>query len=138
MWAGCCGSDHPSGRLIGAQGVDDPSAVLTRQRRPIILHHMVKYSSRLDDTFGALSHPARRAILLRLERKTSLSVTALAQPLEITLPAIMKHLDVLARARLISRSKVGRTVTVELLRRPLREAVDWLDKRFWSVSLDRL
>ena len=101
---------------------------------------MVKYQRQLDDTFGALSHPTRRAILARLEREQSLSVSALAQPLEIKLPAVMKHLDVLSEARLIRRSKIGRTVTVQLSPRPLRDAMNWLDryKRFWSVSLDRL
>ena len=101
---------------------------------------MVKYQAQLDETFGALSHPTRRAILARLEREPSLSVSALAQPLDIKLPAFMKHLDVLTEARLIRRSKVGRTVTVELSPRPLREATDWLDRyrRLWSASLDRL
>ena len=100
---------------------------------------MVKYRA-LNDTFGALSHPTRRAILARLERQSSVSVSALAQPLAIKLPAMMKHLDVLSDARLIRRSKVGRTVTVQLSPRPLRDAVHWLDRyrRFWSVSLDRL
>lgn len=101
---------------------------------------MVKYQVQLDDTFGALSHPTRRAILARLEREPSLSVSALAQPLDITLPAFLKHLDVLAQARLIRRSKVGRTVTVELSPLPLRQAMTWLDryKRLWSARLDRL
>ena len=100
---------------------------------------MVKYRV-LNDTFGALSHPTRRAILARLEREPSVSVSALAQPLAIKLPAMLKHLDVLSDARLIRRSKVGRTVTVQLSPRPLRDAVHWLDRyrRFWSVRLDRL
>jgi DNA-binding transcriptional ArsR family regulator len=101
---------------------------------------MVKYSTQLDDTFGALSHPTRRTILARLERETSLSVSALAEPLDIGLPAVMKHLDVLSEARLIRRSKLGRTVTVQLAPGPLRAAMDWLHRhrRFWSARLDRL
>jgi DNA-binding transcriptional ArsR family regulator len=101
---------------------------------------MVKFQTQLDGTFGALSHPTRRAILALLERESSVSVSALAQTLDVKLPAMMKHLDVLSDARLIRRSKRGRTVTVELSPRPLREAVDWLEryKRFWSASLDRL
>jgi DNA-binding transcriptional ArsR family regulator len=56
------------------------------------------------------------------------------------LPAVMKHLDVLADAGLITRSKVGRVVTVRLSPEPMREAMDWLRRyqRFWSDSLDRL
>lgn len=101
---------------------------------------MVKYNATLDDTFAALRHPARRAILVRLERETSLSVTDLAQPLALKLPAMLKHLDVLAQAKLINRSKVGRTVTISLAPRPLRDAMDWLQRyqRFWSPRLDRL
>jgi DNA-binding transcriptional ArsR family regulator len=58
----------------------------------------------------------------------------------IKLPAVMKHLDVLANAGLITRSKVGRTVTVRLRPEPMREALEWLRRyeRFWSKSLDRL
>ena len=101
---------------------------------------MVNYSERLDRTFAALVDPTRRAILARLEREDSASISALAQPFAIKLPAVMKHLDVLDDAGLITRSKVGRTVTVRLRPRPMREAMDWLRRyeRFWSVSLDRL
>ena len=58
----------------------------------------------------------------------------------IKLPAVMKHLDVLDQAGLITRSKVGRTVTVRLSPQPIREAMDWLRRyeRFWSKGLDRL
>ena len=101
---------------------------------------MVNYSERLDRTFAALVDPTRRAILARLEREESASVSALAQPFVIKLPAVMKHLDVLDDAGLITRTKVGRTVTVQLRPEPIREAMDWLRRyeRFWSMSLDRL
>jgi len=101
---------------------------------------MVKYMEQLDETFGALRHPARRAMLVRLEREPALSVSALAAPLDIGLPAVLKHLDVLLAARLIRRTKRGRTVTVRLAPRPLREAVGWLTRyeRFWAPRLDRL
>src|SRR5437016_1456128 len=101
---------------------------------------MVNYHEQLDRTFGALVDPTRRAILARLEREDSASVSALAKPFAIKLPAVMKHLDVLAEAGLITRSKVGRTVTVRLSPEPMREAADWLRRyeRFWSASLDRL
>jgi DNA-binding transcriptional ArsR family regulator len=101
---------------------------------------MVNGQERLDQTFAALVDPTRRAILSRLGREGSASVSELAEPFAIQLPAVMKHLDVLAAARLITRSKSGRTVTVRLRPQPLHEAMDWLRRyeRFWSRSLDRL
>ena len=101
---------------------------------------MVNYNERLDRTFAALVDPTRRAILARLEREDGISISALAQPFVIKLPAVMKHLDVLNDAGLITRSKVGRTVTVRLRPQPMREAMDWLSRyeRFWSKGLDRL
>jgi|SRR5579872_3377424 len=102
---------------------------------------MVNYRTQhLDRIFAALGDPTRRAILARLEREDSLSVSALAEPFDIKLPAVMKHLDVLSEAGLIRRSKTGRTVTVEIAADPLRGAMEWLHRyeRFWSNSLDRL
>ena len=87
---------------------------------------MVNYSAQLDRTFAALVDPTRRAILARLEREDGASVSELARPFAIKLPAVMKHLDVLEDAGLITRSKVGRTVTVRLSPEPMREAMDWL------------
>jgi DNA-binding transcriptional ArsR family regulator len=105
-----------------------------------ILSYMVNYSERLDRTFAELVDPTRRAILARLEREEGASISALARPFAIKLPAVMKHLDVLGDAGLVTRSKVGRTVTVRLRPQPMREAIDWLRRyeRFWSMSLDRL
>lgn len=101
---------------------------------------MANHHETLDRTFAALVDPTRRAILSRLEREDGASVSELAQPFAIKLPAVMKHLDVLADARLIERSKAGRTVTVRLAPDPMREAMEWLRRyeRFWSGSLDRL
>jgi len=101
---------------------------------------MVNYHDRLDRTFAALVDPTRRAILARLERGDGASVSELAAPFAIKLPAVMKHLDVLDAAGLITRTKAGRTVTVRLAADPMREAMDWLRRyeRFWSSSLDRL
>lgn len=100
----------------------------------------IRPSPGVGRTFAALADPMRRAILARLEREEKLSITELAEPLPIKLPAVMKHLDVLADAGLIARSKVGRTVRVQLLPDPLRDALEWLEryKRFWSPRLDRL
>ena len=98
------------------------------------------HGSQLDRTFAALVDPTRRAILARLEQDGSLSVGDLARPFAIKLPAVMKHLDVLAAAGLITRSQTGRTVAVGLAPDPMEEAMDWLRRyeRFWSTRLDRL
>jgi DNA-binding transcriptional ArsR family regulator len=101
---------------------------------------MVNYQTRLDRTFAALVDPTRRAILAQLERSDGASVSELAEPFAIKLPAVMKHLDVLDEAGLVTRTKSGRTVTVRLRPQPMREAMEWLRRyeRFWSGSLDKL
>jgi DNA-binding transcriptional ArsR family regulator len=101
---------------------------------------MVNYQQRLNRTFEALVDPTRRAILARLEREQSASISELAEPFAIKLPAVMKHLGVLEDAGLITRSKSGRTVTVQLSPEPMRVAIEWLRRyeRFWSANLDRL
>ena len=105
-----------------------------------ILSYMVNYKQRLDRTFAALVDPTRRAILAQLERKDSASISELAEPFAIKLPAVMKHLDVLDDAGLVTRKKFGRTVTVRLRPQPMREAMEWLRRyeRFWSERLDGL
>ena len=73
---------------------------------------MVKYqSSGMDRTFSALADPTRRGVLARLMDEPGLSVTELARPFDLKLPGMMKHLDVLFDAGLITRSKTGRTVS---------------------------
>jgi DNA-binding transcriptional ArsR family regulator len=101
---------------------------------------MVNYQNRLNRTFAALVDPTRRAILAQLERRESASISELAEPFAIKLPAVMKHLDVLDDAGLVTRSKAGRTVTVRLRPQPMREAIVWLRRyeRFWSERLDGL
>src|SRR5882757_995138 len=101
---------------------------------------MANYQERLDRTFAALVDPTRRAILAQLERKDGATVSEIAAPFAIKLPAVMKHLDVLDNAGLITRSKSGRTVTVLLRPQPMREAMEWLGRyeRFWSGRLDKL
>jgi DNA-binding transcriptional ArsR family regulator len=102
---------------------------------------MVKYRDEtLDRTFAALSDPTRRALLAHLVEKESLSVSELAKPFSMSLPAIMKHLDVLSDAGLIAREKTGRTVACRLTAQPMEQAMNWLDRyaRFWSENLDRL
>src|SRR3984893_9556649 len=101
---------------------------------------MMANQQRLGRTFSALADPTRRAILVRLARRDGAPVSELARPFAIRMPAVMKHLDVLAGAGLVTRSKSGRTVTVRLRPQPMREAMEWLRRyeRFWSNSLDRL
>jgi len=102
---------------------------------------MVKYQAGpLDRTFAALADPTRRALIAQLEREDAMSVSELARPFSISLPAVMKHLDVLSDAGLITRKKVGRTVTCQLAAAPMEQAMHWLNhyQRFWSERLDRL
>jgi DNA-binding transcriptional ArsR family regulator len=102
---------------------------------------MVYYPAQLDRTFAALSDPTRRALLARLETaEDTVSVSELAKPFAMSLPAIMKHLDVLTDAGLVTRKKTGRTVACRLRAEPMQEAMQWLSKyeRFWSERLDRL
>src|SRR6516164_2658057 len=102
---------------------------------------MVKYQEpSLDRTFAALADPTRRALLAQLRERHGLSVSELARPFAVSLPAIMKHLDVLSDAGMIARQKTGRTVSCRLTARPMQQAVDWLNRyqRFWSRQLDRL
>jgi DNA-binding transcriptional ArsR family regulator len=101
---------------------------------------MVNYQARLDRVFGALVSPKRRAILTRLEKGDGVSVSELAEPLAMKLPAMLKHLDVLENACLITREKAGRTMYVRIAPAPMAEATEWLRRyeRFWSRNLDRL
>jgi DNA-binding transcriptional ArsR family regulator len=108
---------------------------------PLILNHMVYYSAEpLDRVFAALADPTRRALVARLADRDSLSVSELAAPLAMSLPAVMKHLDVLSQAGLLTREKTGRTVTCRLCAEPMREANEWLNRyqRFWNGRLDQL
>jgi DNA-binding transcriptional ArsR family regulator len=103
-----------------------------------ILNQMVKDNS-LDATFGALSDPTRRAIVQRLTRGEA-SVGELAEPFDISLPAISKHLTVLEEAGLLVRTKEGRNRRCRLLEEPMREALEWIATygRFWEGQLDSL
>jgi DNA-binding transcriptional ArsR family regulator len=93
----------------------------------------------LSITFGALADPTRRAILARLA-KGEASVTELAKPFDMTLPAISKHLKVLERAGLITRSREAQWRPCRLKAQRLEEAADWVERyrEFWEQSFDRL
>lgn len=96
-------------------------------------------SDRLSATFSALADPTRRAILARLSLGES-SVTELAEPFDMSLPAISKHLKVLEKAGLVSRSREAQYRPCRLEAMPFRDATEWLERyrRYWDESLDRL
>src|SRR3989442_15058784 len=108
--------------------------ILTRPQRPYTnpslfnrsVHHTVS-PDRLNSPFAALADPTRRAILARLVAGNA-SVTKLARPFDMSLPAISKHLKVLERAGLITRGREAQRRPCRLQTRPLKEAVDWLDR----------
>ncbi len=101
---------------------------------------MVKYrSDGLNEIFGALADPTRRAILARLALGET-SVGELAEPFEMSLPAVSKHLGVLETAGLVQREKQGRVRRCHLDGRPLEAAAGWIEeyRRFWETQLDSL
>src|ERR1700680_1714740 len=93
----------------------------------------------LSSTFSALADPTRRAILARLA-SGEISVTKLAEPFEMSMPAISKHLKVLERAGLIARGREAQWRPCRLEAGPLKHVSDWVEKyrRFWEESFDRL
>lgn len=102
---------------------------------------MAKYlTTDVDRTFSALADPTRRAVLQRLMDEPGLSVSDLAASSALKLPGMMKHLDVLSDAGLITRTKTGRTVSVHIAAAPMRTAMAWLGRyeSLWTSSLDRL
>jgi len=96
-------------------------------------------SDRLSTTFAALADPTRRAILARLALGET-SVLKLAEPFNMSLPAVSKHLKVLERAGLITRTRDAQTRPCRIEARALKEADDWLEeyRRLWEERLDRL
>ena len=96
-------------------------------------------SDRLSTTLSALADPTRRAILARLMSGEA-SVTQLAEPFEMSLPAVSKHLKVLERAGLIVRGREAQWRPCRITAAPLKEVDDWVEhyRRFWTESLDRL
>ena len=96
-------------------------------------------ADRLSATFAALADPTRRSILARLSSGEA-SVTELARPFEMSLPAISKHLKVLERAGLIARGREAQWRPCKLSAGPLKDVSEWVEtyRRFWEQSLDRL
>src|SRR5713226_2116037 len=101
--------------------------------------HQQPASDRLSATFAALSDPTRRAILARLAAGET-SVSKLAEPFEMSLPAISKHLKVLENAGLIARAREAQWRPCRLEAGRLKEVADWVERyrRFWEQSFDRL
>jgi DNA-binding transcriptional ArsR family regulator len=93
----------------------------------------------LSITFAALADPTRRAILARLASGET-SVTELAEPFQMSLPAVTKHLKVLERAGLISRGRQAQWRPCKLEAQPLRDATGWMEqyRQFWDERIDRL
>jgi len=93
----------------------------------------------LSSTLSALAHPARRGILSRLSRGPA-SVLELAEPLDMSLPAVSKHLKVLERAGLISRGRDAQWRPCRLEARPLKQVADWVERyrELWEARMDRL
>ena len=114
--------------------------MLTLTAMPDIVYRMVEYTAlRLDLTYAALSDPWRRAILARLTEGRA-RVTEIAAPFDISLNAVSKHLKVLERAGLVTRTVAGRDHWLTLSAEPLMEASGWIEtyRLFWEQRLDAL
>jgi DNA-binding transcriptional ArsR family regulator len=100
---------------------------------------MATATDELDQTFAALADPTRRSILARLAGGET-SVTELAEPFDMSLPAVSKHLKVLERAGLIARGRDKQWRPARLEAAPLKQVADWTEqyRRFWEESYDRL
>lgn len=101
--------------------------------------HSAMSPDRLSSTFAALADPTRRAILARLALGEA-SVTELAEPFEMSMPAVSKHLKVLERAGLVARGRAAQWRPCRLEAAPLKEVARWIEhyRRFWEQSFDRL
>ena len=100
---------------------------------------MVKYNSSLDATFSALSDPTRRAIISQLCERPA-SVGELAEPFELSLPMLLKHIRILENCGLVTSKKVGRVRTCSVQTEALKAGEDWMQQRIaaWESRLDRM
>jgi DNA-binding transcriptional ArsR family regulator len=100
---------------------------------------MINYSPALDQTFQALADPTRREMVERLSRGPA-TVSELAKPLAMSLPAVMQHLQILVNSGLVTSKKVGRVRTCQIETKALRTAEQWVAERraMWERRLDRL
>ena len=113
----------------------EPLALLNR----LVYNHMVMKAAQLDATFAALADPTRRAILARLASGEA-TVNELAEPFDMSQPAISKHLKVLERAGLIVAGQDAQRRPRKLEAKPLAEAIDWIEnyRRHWEAAFARL
>jgi DNA-binding transcriptional ArsR family regulator len=97
------------------------------------------FMDNLSSVLGAISHPSRRAILARLSKGPA-RVTEIAEPFDMSLNAVSKHLKVLEEAGLVHRERQGRDHVIEFRGEPLRQVAGWVHEyeRFWNEHLDRL
>lgn len=105
----------------------------------LLVKYMLNQSTALDRVFQALADPARRQMVERLSRGPA-SVGTLAKPLQMSLPAVMQHLQVLEASGLVRSDKVGRVRTCRIVPTALHGAERWINARraFWERRLDRL
>lgn len=105
----------------------------------MILKHMLKQSQALDLMFSALADPARRSMVERLAKGPA-SVSELAKPLNMSLPAVVQHLQLLEQSGLVTSRKTGRVRTCRIDPRRLNMAQSWLQKQrsLWEARLDRM
>ena len=134
-------SAHETSRAVVACTLRIPFvSVLLDGRRSdaLILNHMVQ-SQILNRTFSALSDPTRRDILERLARGPT-SISELAKPIGISLPAVLKHVRILEETNLVTTQKHGRTRECRLGTEQMADATEWIDeyRRHWEPRLDRL
>jgi DNA-binding transcriptional ArsR family regulator len=132
-----------SGRLRPAHWHTDSyptrKLLLTDARGPSIVSCMANYSPHLDNLFSALADPTRRAIIARLSQGDA-SVGELAQPFDMALPSLMKHIRVLETGGLVESEKHGRVRTCRLMPGAMKGAENWLaeQRAIWEARLDRL
>lgn len=139
----CCQRILVSGRLPPVHRHTDSYPIrkllLTDARRASIVSFMANYSPHLDNVFGALADPTRRAIIARLSQGEA-SVGELAQPFDMALPSLMKHIRVLETGGLVESEKHGRVRTCRLMPSAMKGAENWLAEHhaIWEARLDRL
>jgi len=121
------------------KGLDRESGPMYLTYRLNTMSALLSTPDRLSSTFAALADPTRRAILARLA-SGEVSVTEIAAPFEMSLPAVSKHLKVLERAGLVARGRDAQWRPCRLSAGPLRDVADWVERyrRFWTESFDRL
>lgn len=115
-----------------------PSDVLSSRTQAATLYRVVQYRPTLDLVFGALADPTRRTVLDRLATGPA-TVSTLAEPLEMTLPGVLKHVRILEEAALVTTRKVGRERICALAPSPLDDVAQWVmqRQRRWDRLLDR-